>query len=86
MLFRIACLTLLLSVLAVPAQARPQTSTGLLSYYYAVSLDEAVAQVKEQTGGRILTAETVTKDGNKVHRIKVLLPDGTVKVMYINAD
>lgn len=86
MLFRIACLTLLLTMLAVPAQARPQITTGLLSYYYTVSLEEAVAQVKEQTGGRILTAETVTKDGNKVHRIKVLLPDGTVKVMYINAD
>ena len=52
----------------------------------AVSLDQAVKQVKKQTGGRILSAETTRRNGQRVHRIKVLLPDGTVRVMYINAD
>lgn len=50
-----------------------------------LSLDAAVRQVKQQTGGRILSAETITRDGQRIHRIKVLLPDGTVRVMTFNA-
>ena len=50
-----------------------------------LSLDAAVRLVKQQTGGRILSAETVTRNGDRVHRIKVLLPDGTVRVMTYNA-
>jgi len=85
MFIRIATLILLLSFSVIPVQA----SSGfhpLLIAANGVSLDAAVKQVKQQTGGRILTADTVTRNGNKVHRIKVLLPDGTVKVMYINAE
>lgn len=51
-----------------------------------VSLDEAVARVKEQTKGRILTAETIQRKGKQVHRIKVLLPNGSVRVMYVDAE
>jgi len=51
-----------------------------------VSLDEAVAQVKKQTKGRILTAETIQRKGQPVHRIKVLLPNGSVRVMYVDAN
>ena len=51
-----------------------------------VSLDEAVARVKKQTKGRILTAETIQRKGQPVHRIKVLLPNGSVRVMYVDAN
>jgi len=51
-----------------------------------VSLDEAVARVKKQTKGRILTAETIQRNGQPVHRIKVLLPNGSVRVMYVDAN
>lgn len=51
-----------------------------------VTLDQAVAQVKQQTGGRILTAETKNRDGQPVHRIKVLMPDGRVRVIYVDAN
>ena len=51
-----------------------------------VSLDEAVARVKQQTKGRILTAETTQREGKPVHRIKVLLPNGSVRVMYVDAE
>ena len=51
-----------------------------------VSLDEAVARVKQQTNGRILTAETTERKGKPVHRIKVLLPNGSVRVMYVDAE
>jgi len=43
------------------------------------SLSEAVEQVRRQTGGRILSAETKVQGGREVHHIKVLTKDGKVK-------
>jgi uncharacterized membrane protein YkoI len=43
------------------------------------SLSEAVEQVRRQTGGRILSAETRVEGGREVHHIKVLTEDGKVK-------
>jgi len=50
-----------------------------------VSLDQAVAQVREETGGRVLSAKTVEKRGKRTHRIKVLTPKKRVRVITINA-
>jgi hypothetical protein len=85
MFIRIAAMTFLLSLAGLPVQASTDFHP-LLVAANAISLNTAVKQVKQQTGGRVLTAETVTRKGHKVHRIKVLLPDGTVKVMYINTE
>ncbi len=46
-----------------------------------MSLDQAVSQVRQETGGRILSAKTVTENGRRVHRIKVLMPSGRVKIV-----
>ena len=43
------------------------------------SLSQAVEQVRRQTGGRILSAETRIEGGREVHHIKVLTEDGKVK-------
>lgn len=50
-----------------------------------VSLNQAVQQVQRETGGRVLSAETVNQGGRSVHRIKVLTPSGQVRVMTIDA-
>jgi len=51
------------------------------------ALDLAVTQVQEQTGGRILRAGPVRDEsGQLLFRIKVLLPDGRIKVFWINPD
>lgn len=50
------------------------------------TLDQAVAQVRRQTGGRILSAETVTENGRKVHRIKVLTQERKVRVLTYPAE
>ena len=50
-----------------------------------ISLDQAAEKVRRQTGGRILSAETVNKNGRPVHRIKVLTPDHKVVIREINA-
>jgi hypothetical protein len=50
-----------------------------------VSLNEAVQQVQRETGGRVLSADTVNQGGRTVHRIKVLTPSGQVRVVVIDA-
>jgi len=51
-----------------------------------ISLDEAVSRVRRQSDGRILSAETVRKNGRRVYRIKVLSQDGRVSRVDIDAD
>ncbi len=51
-----------------------------------MALDQAAAQVRRETGGRILSAETVREKGRKVHRIKVLTPDRKVRIVRIEAN
>lgn len=50
-----------------------------------VSLNEAVQQVQRETGGRVLSADTVNHGGRAMHRIKVLLPSGQVRVVTVGA-
>ena len=49
------------------------------------SLDAAVQSIKQQTGGRILSAKTVNKNGARVYKIKVLLPSGKVQTFTVSA-
>ncbi|HEY9147538.1 MAG TPA: hypothetical protein VIQ22_00900 [Gammaproteobacteria bacterium] len=51
-----------------------------------MSLDQAVAQVRRETGGRILSAETVRANGRKVHRIKVLTDGNKVRIIHKPAE
>jgi len=50
------------------------------------SLDQAVNSIKQQTGGRILSAKTTHKNGRRVYKIKVLLPSGKVQTFTVNAE
>lgn len=47
------------------------------------TLSQAVEQVRGQTGGRILSAETKVQGNREVHHIKVLTKDGKVKTHKI---
>jgi uncharacterized membrane protein YkoI len=51
----------------------------------ALSLQEAVAQVERETGGKILSAETIRVGSGVVYRIKVLTPDGRIRVFQLPA-
>ncbi len=51
----------------------------------AVTLDEAVEQVRDDTKGQVLSAQTVTVAGRRIHRIKVLMPDGRVRIVQVPA-
>lgn len=84
----IAALLILLTLGAGIANASPDWQGGLqrvAEQSSGISLDQAAEQVRRQTGGRILSAETVDRNGQQVHRIKVLTPDHKVVIREINA-
>lgn len=62
-------------------------STTLLSTpsYAGQSLSEAADSVKQRTGGRILSTKTTQSGGQRVYKIKVLLPSGKVQTFTVNA-
>jgi hypothetical protein len=49
-------------------------------------LERAIAQVRRETGGRVLSAETVVVGRGEVHRIRVLTPDGRVRTVELRAE
>lgn len=59
--------------------AAGDAGTFVIAQNSGKSLSEAVEQVRRQTGGRILSAETRIEGGREVHHIKVLTEDGKVK-------
>ena len=48
------------------------------------SLSQAIEQVRRQTGGKILSAETRIQGDREVHYIKVLINDKQVKTIRVN--
>ena len=63
-----------------------QTEPLVLAKSGGLTLEQAAAEIRHQTGGRILSATESHDDGHKIYRIKVLLPSGHVRVITINAD
>ena len=62
----------LLMALAVPAWAD-------------VSRDAATTLAQQASGGRVLAVEKTEREGRPVWRVKVLTPQGEVKVILIDA-
>ena len=48
------------------------------------SLTDSVRRVERQTGGEVLSAEPMQRDGRLVNRVKVLTNDGRVRVMQVD--
>jgi len=50
-----------------------------------VSAAEAAARIKKKTGGQVLSVTTVSTEAGNVHRVKILLSGGRVKVFRVKA-
>ncbi len=82
-------LALLLATAFAPpdSYARPATTAvDLVDAFVrvaqrAVSMREAVSRVRQQTGGRVLDAQ----DRGTHYRIKVLTPEGEVRIFRVDA-
>lgn len=65
---------------------RVQSESLLLAQSSGISADQAATIVRNSTGGRILSVERQDKKGGSVYRVKVLMSDGRVRVIRVNAD
>lgn len=50
----------------------------------AISLDDAIAIVRDKSGGKVLRAETTHKGDRVVHEIRVLTDDGHVRTYRVD--
>ena len=81
-----AALSATLLVNAGVAGARGVPAPSRQNGHEQLSLERAVQQVQQQTNGRILAADSIPNGRNKLYRIKVLTPDGHVRVMQLRSN
>lgn len=67
---------------AVPAEARGDSRAPRQE---RLSLDEAAVNVRRDTGGRVLSAEPREARRGTTYRIKVLLPNASVRSFDVQA-
>ena len=86
------CLILLLatlpaagSALAAPHYPRMLIAKNAHNNNGAISLDQAIAKARQSNKDKVLSAETIHKDGRKIYRIKILTKDGRVRRTRIDA-
>ena len=86
-------LVLMLLACAVPAaHAQALGTAGMQEKWLMVdagrqarvSLNEAAERVQKRTGGRVLSAQAVREEGRDLYRIKLLTPQGEVRIVYVN--
>lgn len=70
---------------AQPAPDSSSASTGMTLVTSAMSLEQAVAKVQGETHGKVLRADTRQYGDAPEYRIKVLTPDGHVRVISVRA-
>jgi hypothetical protein len=75
----IVCSALTLGPMSVAADDLEGPIIRLAQSNDGKTLSQAVEQVRRQTGGRILSAETKLQGNREVHLIKVLTEDGKVR-------
>lgn len=51
-----------------------------------VSVQEAVAEAQNQAAGKVLSVQTLNVGKRKIYRIKILTPDGQVRVIQVPAE
>jgi len=64
----------------------PRLAATLRLAAAGMSLDEAVAMVRNRYGGKVIGADTVEERGRKVHVIKLLSDKGRVRTVKVDAE
>ena len=77
----LGCALLCGTVAAFAAKPPPAPPPG-----HPASLEQAVKQVQHETRGHILAADTFPRGKTNVYRIKVLTPQGQVRVVQMHSN
>ncbi len=87
--YLLALSLLMVSLTSAAANLRQKDSrvsaVMLSQAHEAISADRAAEMVRESTGGRILSVNKQEKKGVVYYRVKVLMADGRVRVIQVNA-
>lgn len=93
MAYRLLLLLIAVSLLSPSLQAgafspgvQPRREQPIRLSQARVSQDQAAAMARTATGGRILAVTTKGRDGQWVHYVKVLLANGRVRVVRVDAN
>jgi uncharacterized membrane protein YkoI len=76
------CLALLVAVTTARAQ---QLRAQEARVREAISEDEAVAMVREQTDGKVVRVDRKLEGGSVYYRVRVLSPDGRLREFRVDA-
>lgn len=84
-------LGLLMSPLSKAEQANPfahQTSIQPAPVHWlaAVSIESAISKARAKYGGKVLSAKEIRSKGPLVYKIKLLLPNGRVKTVFVDGE
>ncbi|WP_430387440.1 PepSY domain-containing protein [Dyella sp. 20L07] len=78
---------LLTTALLLMLSAAQPTMAAQASAEPAMSLEQAVTQVQQETGGKVLSASTVRRGRSSFeHRVKVLTPTGHIRVVTVTTE
>ena len=66
-----------------PPAARLPTSSSWLA---AVSLETAISKAKAKYRGKVLSAKEIGGKGPLVYKIKLLLPNGRIKTVFVDGE
>ena len=83
--FLILALVVPLSVITAAASAQSQ-QTYNYTKQNGISVEQAAAMVRRETGGRVLSANPVKNNGQRGYNIRVLIDGKRVKQYYVDAD
>lgn len=73
----------LLLICCLPLSSHAQPPHLLLA---GIGPSEAAAMVAQRTGGKVLKVTLEERDGREVYRVKVLLPEGRIKTVFVDKD
>lgn len=78
LIFVVILMTSLMTV-----QADPGAGPMLITQADGITQDEAAAKVRAATGGRVLDVRSQIENGVRIYSVKVLLPDGRIRVVTV---
>jgi len=61
-------------------------SAALVVSAWAVTLEEAARRVADEYDARVVSAQTVERDGRRIHVIRIVTRDGVVRTVRVPAE
>lgn len=82
----LVCFSLPLPALSEVSETDAYTESGWHYLLAALTGSDAARMVERKTGGKVLAVSEEERDGKRVYRVKVLLPEGRIRTLFIDRD